>query len=556
MPSRIHRAVLETVQDAVVVLDVDHRVMDANPPARELLGLPSGPLPTGVDLRSGLRRQAIAAVDAAPWPTELVLRTGRAQRRHVVHVQPADRNEVLSLEVNASPLLEARTERITGVVASLRDVTAQRRTEAQLSQLTFSDALTGLPNRRLLIDRLEHALARAARHGTHVGVLFVDIDRFKSINETIGHERGDALLQAVAGRLRDALRPTDTAARLNSDEFVVVCEDLAQVDDARKVAERVARSLEEAYEVGDEVVTLTTSVGIALGGPTSTSEELLRNADRAMYQAKESGRSQYQLFNDAIAARAIARLETERDLRRALDGDQLRMHYQPVVDLRTGAVSGVEALLRWMHPERGLVPPNAFIDIAEESGAIIPIGRWALAEACREAVAGVGFGADIDLSVNVSARQAARADFVEAVASALEESGLPPERLTLELTETVFLEAAETTIRSLTCIKDLGVRLAIDDFGTGYSSLTYLRRFPVDIVKVDQSFVGGLNVALEDEAIVEAVISLATTFSLDVIAEGVEHPDHVTSLRRLGCHYGQGYFLGRPAPAGSPDRAA
>lgn len=433
-----------------------------------------------------------------------------------------------------------------------------RAAERRFAALGTSDPLTGLPTRTVLIDRLEHALARSSRSAGHVGVLFVDLDHFKAINDGLGHDRGDALLTSVANRLQGSLRPGDTAARLGADEFVLLCEDLQDIDAASAVASRIERALADPYRIDGENVVLTASVGVAIGAAGSTSEELLRNADRAMFRAKERGRSQFQVFTDGLASRTLARLEIERGLRSALDRDQLRLHFQPVVQLSTGTVVGAEALIRWEHPERGIVFPNEFIDIAEDSGAIVPIGRWALQEACRQAALqqarrsdtpGIerdGALGDLSVAVNVSARQVARGDFYESVVLALEASGLEAHRLCLELTESVLLEATSTTTHDIGRLKELGVRLAIDDFGTGYSSLRYLRKLPVDIVKVDRSFVAGLGVEPHDDAIVEAVIGLGRTFDIDVVAEGVERREQAERLAEMGCTYAQGFHFGRP----------
>lgn len=544
--------VLESLDEGVLLVDHEGVVMQTNSSATRILSVKSTELIGSVPFDRTWNPITEDGTELSEAQHNELRATSErtTQRDLVLGLEKGD--HVTWLSLNTYPLSKHNNDPDTPevLVISFRDITDRKVAESRLKQMALNDALTGLPNRRVLVDRLEHALDRARRNGLTVGVLFVDLDRFKSINDSLGHESGDELLREVAKRLLNVLRPSDTAARLGGDEFVVVCEDLADSDAARNVAERIKDSLSEPYDIQSESVVITASVGVVLSSLGSTSEELLRNADRAMYKAKEEGRSQYQMFNDSIAERAVERLEIERGLRQAIDHDQLILHYQPIVDLTTGKISGVEALIRWRHPERGLVLPTEFIDIAEDSGAIVPMGSWALHTACRQVAQGIGNTTrPISLAVNVSGRQAARPEFRGTVQHALEESGLDPSLLHLELTESVFLEAGGATISGLSRLKELGIHLSIDDFGTGYSSLTYLRRFPVDSVKVDRSFVSGVRTERHDEAIVEAVISLGGTFNLEVIAEGVENFGQAERLRELGCAYAQGFFFGAPKPA-------
>lgn len=423
-----------------------------------------------------------------------------------------------------------------------------RRAFQQAVHQATHDPLTGLPNRTLVLDRLEQALARLGRSGAPVSVLFVDLDRFKVVNDSLGHIAGDEALVHLAERLRAAVRQPDTVGRLAGDEFVVVCED-TDAREALAVADRVARARAEPLplEAGETVV--TASIGIAHGEPGTGAEEMLRDSDVAMYRAKERGRSRIEIFDAAMRHRMLDRLEMERALRAAMHNGELCLHYQPIVCLDDGRVVAAEALLRWYHPARGMVGPAEFIPVAEESGLILPLGRWVLGQACTQLAVWRAAGRPgLRVTVNLSARQFGDPDLVGVVAGALRASGLPGEALWLEITESVLMEEAEATAETLRALKALGVHLSVDDFGTGYSSLSYLKRFPVDALKIDRSFVDGLASDPEDEAIVTAVISLAQALNLEVVAEGVEEPAQLRKLHRLGCDAVQGYLFGPPRP--------
>ena len=431
------------------------------------------------------------------------------------------------------------------------------RSQADLAHQALHDALTGLPNRLLLADRLSQALTR--RDGG-VAVLFVDLDRFKIVNDSRGHAAGDELLVSAAGRLRHAVRSHDTVARFGGDEFVVVCE-TARPDEEdggeeiRAVAERNSASVREPFLVAGQEIFLSVSVGVAVAGAGTSPEELLRDADAAMYRAKESGRARCEFFDDGMRTQAAARLEIESALHRATERDELRLAYQPVVEIATGRTVGVEALLRWDHPQHGLLDPKDFIPLAEETGLILPMGTWALHEALRQWSRWRQRLDDpgLTLAVNLSARQLRDPDLAATVAEALARHGVGPWELCLELTESSFMADVERHGRTLAELQALGVQLAIDDFGTGYSSLTWLQHFPVTILKIDQSFVRGLGREASDEAIVESVIHLAHALGLRVVAEGVETADQVAALHRLGCDVAQGFFLARPLPASQVD---
>ena len=435
---------------------------------------------------------------------------------------------------------------------------AMRKAYADALHQAHHDTLTGLPNRALVLERLDHALARGQRHEGTVGVLFVDLDRFKVVNDTLGHSVGDEVLIRIGERLRAAMRPADTVGRLAGDEFVVVCDDMEPVD-LLHVAQRVAAAIEVPLPLYGREAVITASIGIAYVAGGGRAEDVLRDADVAMYRAKERGRSRIEVFDEAVRARILERLETEHLLRRALDRGELDVHYQPIVRVGSGALVSFEALVRWNHPERGLVSPDEFIPMAEDTGLIIPIGRWVLREACAQVsawrAASPSMGS-VQVSVNLSAKQFNNPDIVSTVAEALAMASLPAAALTLEITESVLMEEVESTAQTLRALKDLGVGLSIDDFGTGYSSLSYLKRFPVDALKIDRSFVDGLGTDAEDHAIVSAVVSLAHALGLSVVAEGVETRCQLEELRRLGCDSAQGYLLGRPQPAQTAWRTA
>jgi diguanylate cyclase (GGDEF)-like protein/PAS domain S-box-containing protein len=446
--------------------------------------------------------------------------------------------------------------RLLEAAADLADIAIERsRAQAQLAHQAAHDALTGLPNRVFFLDRAAHALDRTRRSHSSVAVLFCDLDRFKVINDSLGHEAGDTLLRQLAGRLQEVVRPGDTVARFGGDEFTILCESIADESHALAIAERVGRVAATPFALGDGEVFVTMSVGIALGSGTRTRPEaLIENADAAMYRAKARGGNRREVFDRDMRARAKRRLALHSALHRAVERGEFRVLYQPVVSLQSLLPVGAEALVRWQHPERGLVGPREFIGLAEETGLIVPIGTRVLHEACREAErwrAAEPGRVPPCIKVNLSARQFAHPNLVEVVAGILAETGVDPASVYLEITETVLMEDAESTSAALRELKSLGVSLTVDDFGTGYSSLLYLKRFPVDELKVDRTFVAGLLGNAEDEAIVAAIVSLAHTLGLKAVAEGVESPAQLTRLRELGCDLGQGYHFARPMPADS-----
>ena len=440
------------------------------------------------------------------------------------------------------------------IAGSQTDISQRKMAEAQLSRNAFYDALTGLPNRALFLDRLERTLARARRQPDYrFATLFLDIDRFKKINDSLGHIPGDQLLIQAAARFEKCLRPGDTVARLGGDEFAILLDDVGDSDAIDQVAGRIQKELEVPFSLQGREVFVTVSIGIALcQGGQERPDELLRNADTAMYRAKSLGRARHETFDATMHQRAVKMLELESDLWRAVERDELRLFFQPIIALGDGRICGFEALVRWQHPERGLVSPGDFIPLAEETGLIVPIGWWVLEQACRQAQAWRAHSpsAPYFMSVNLSSKQFSQTDLIERVRGIVEVSGFDPRLLKLELTESVIMENTDSAATMLLQLKAMGIRLSMDDFGTGYSSLSYLHRFSLDTLKIDRSFVSQMNVHAQNQQIIGTIVSLANGLSMNVVAEGVETAEQLHDLRALGCGYAQGFHFSRPLPAG------
>lgn len=435
---------------------------------------------------------------------------------------------------------------------SLTDITERKSTEERLVHDAFHDALTGLPNRALFADLLARSLARARRRPDYrFAVLFTDLDRFKVVNDSLGHSVGDELLKAITRRIERCVRPGDTVARLGGDEFTILVDDIGDASDATRVADRIQHELAQPFSLGGNDVFTSASIGIALSASGySEADDLLRDADIAMYRAKALGKARYEVFDTAMHARAKALLELETDLRRAVERGEFRLHYQPLVTLESGRITGFEAVVRWEHPVHGLIGPAAFIPIAEETGLIIPIGRWVLREACRQGrVWQDRYPAltDLTISVNLSGKQFAQPDMVAEIDDALKETGLDPRRLRIEITESVVMENAASTMATIDQLRALNVKIDVDDFGTGYSSLSYLQRFSLDHLKIDRSFVSNIGLdAGENAEIVRTIVTLAHHLGMDAVAEGVETLDQLALLRELGCQLVQGYLFAKP----------
>jgi diguanylate cyclase (GGDEF)-like protein len=444
------------------------------------------------------------------------------------------------------------------VTAAIRNISVRKDAEKHLAQLMEQiahsaqyDSLTGLPNRLLLNDRLDQAIALAHRHSGKIAVMFLDMDGFKHINDSLGHSAGDKLLQSIAKRLEDCIRGPDTVSRQGGDEFIVLLQEIVHPKDAVTVARRVLAALAEAHSIGHHVLHVTASIGVSLYPDDGLdAETLIKNADTAMYQAKESSRGSYKFFRQDMNVRAVERQSIEEDLRGALDRDEFTLHYQPKINLKTGAITGAEALIRWRSSTRGSVPPVQFISVAEDSGLILPIGAWVLREACAQQRAWVDAGLPVPaVAVNVSAVQFQDEKFVEGLFAILDETSLDPNNIELELTESVLMKHAERAVSILQILRKSGIRVSVDDFGTGYSSLSYLQKLPLDALKIDQSFVRRINTNAGETTIVSAIINMGRSLNLRVIAEGVETVGDLAFLKAHHCDEAQGFYFSKPVPA-------
>jgi diguanylate cyclase (GGDEF)-like protein len=489
--------------------------------------LPSEALAQGI-------RAAIAApiLERGELAGTLVVGSREADREY----GPRDQQVVLSLAEHASLALN------------------HARAVQEALHEAFHDSLTGLPNRTLLLDRLRHAITRAERTGQHAGVLFCDLDGFKTVNDSLGHSAGDRLLTLVSERITDCVRPADTVARLGGDEFAVLMEEVAEPSDPARAAQRILDALDSPFELRGREVYISASIGIATGAESA--ETLLRNADLAMYRAKGRGKDRYAVFEPEMHTAVVERLELEVDLKRAVQREELILAYQPIFSLRSGAIAALEALVRWQHPTLGLVVPDRFVPLAEESGQIAALGRWVLRAACHQAAlwrAKYPGYPGLQVGVNISGVQLREGGLVEDVADALAASGLEAEGLTLEITETALMEDSETVVGRLEELKELGVDLAVDDFGIGHSSLRYLQRFPLDNLKIDKAFVDSIGHEGDVPALLRAMVDLAEIFGLRVVAEGIERPEQIEELLTLGCELGQGHMLSEPLSAADAD---
>jgi diguanylate cyclase (GGDEF)-like protein/PAS domain S-box-containing protein len=542
---RFQAKLLEAVGQPVIATDLEGKVIYWNRGAQELYGwsagealgrnlrdltVPDSLLDQAEEIRSELRA-------GRTWSGEMLLR-----RKDGSHVP------ILG---TATPIFDERGT-LAGMIGVSTDISERKALEAELERRASHDLLTSLPNRHAFVDRLGIALRRTKRRkSSKVGVLFMDLDGFKTINDSLGHEAGDKLLVAVAERLKNRVRPEDVLARFGGDEFAVLLESVEDPSDAIRVAQRIAQSLREPFAVNDHQVGVSTSVGITLGTAQANDdpEGMLREADAAMYRAKEQGPGRYAVFDPAMQTRARKRLELEADLRRALEQEEFALYYQPEVSLHNGSMVGFEALLRWQHPEWGLLTPSAFVPLAEETDLIGPVGRWVLEEACQQAKRWEEEhppASPMTMEVNLSSKQLTRRGLARTVEEALRRADLKAHTLALDMTEPVLIRGTEDNAQALDALKKMGVRLYLDDFGTGYSSLSHLKRLPVDCVKMDKSLVKELGGNATDTALVRMIIELCHTLDVEVLAEGVETSEQAALLRDMGCDLGQGYYFARP----------
>jgi diguanylate cyclase (GGDEF)-like protein/PAS domain S-box-containing protein len=538
------QALVQHSSEVVILVDADGRVEYVSESMTRVFGyseahLLGRRLTQVLDSDAGVRlREGLAEVAERPYGVLELELPLRHRDGHQCTVQLT----VTNLLDNPS---------VGGLVLNTRDISERRQLEDQLVHQAFHDSLTSLANRALFKDRVDHALARTKRQTPSVAVLFLDLDGFKEVNDSLGHAAGDRLLIQVAERLRSCVRPSDTVARFGGDEFAVLIEDASDDIDVVQVADRVLEGFRQPFEVNGRELHVRGSMGIArMESDVDGADHLLRNADLAMYRAKAAGRGGYERYDPEMHTELVQRVQLEADLRRALDAGELFLQYQPTFDLASGQLVGAEALARWQHPTRGLVPPTEFIPLAEASGLIRPLGAWVLREACRQAAEWQRSAGQRDkplaLNINLSGRQLQHPEVVDDVATALQESGLPPDSLVLEMTESVLMDDNENVLDILRRIKELGARLAIDDFGTGYSSLSYLHRFPVDMLKIDRSFVERLSHATDNAELARTIVRLGQSLQLVTVAEGVEDSAQFLALRRMGCDVGQGFYFGRP----------
>ena len=540
---------LNSIGDAVMSCDVSARVTYLNKVAERLTGW------TGDKAAGRPIEDVFHIIDATTRATIANPMALAIREDKTVLLAP---NTILSrpdgveaaIEDSAAPIHDRRG-RVTGAVMVFHDVSTTRALSLNLAHQAQHDSLTDLPNRVLLDDRLTNAIGLRRRHGLKLGVLYLDLDRFKNINDSLGHEVGDRLLKEVARRLLACVRGSDTVSRQGGDEFVILLSELAAGQDAAISADKVLQALGTPLLIDGHNLHISASIGIAIFPEDGEDpESLLKHADFAMYHAKDRGRNNYQFFRQDMNVRALERQSIEDGLRLALERHELALYYQPIVDLWSGAPTGVEALVRWRHPHRGLLLPAQFVPIAEECGLILQIGRWILREACRQNRAWQDAGLpQVRIAVNVSAAELRHKDFVEGVRNCLTESGLAPQHLELELTETFLMQDSSSTARVLHSLKKLGVQIALDDFGTGYSSLSHLKGFPIDTLKIDQAFVSDLDTNPNDASIVRAVIGLGRSLNIRVVAEGVETAAHLAQLQEQQCPEGQGYIFSRPVIA-------
>ena len=560
------RGILEAAPVAFISVDADGLIVDWNGHAELVFGWQRSDA-----LGRQLAPTILPAVVRPAYEHEIadLMRRepeeGRSTRIELSAVHKDGREFPLDMTVSRISAGESNLFHVFG-----RDMSAQKEAdddrrfaEEQLAYQALHDPLTGLPNRTLLVDRIGHALALARRHGSTAALLCADIDNFKLVNDSLGHQAGDELLVQVVRRLQVVLRGSDTVARtgqdmlarVGGDELVFLCESLPDEHSAIDIAERIRATLREPFAVADERLFVTLSIGIALATASATPGSLIRDADIAMHRAKERGGSRYEVSDAETRLRVLNRLRRETELREALDRDELRVFYQPIVSVQDESVIGAEALLRWQHPEDGLIPPAEFIPLAEETDLIIPFGRWVLDQALTQLAqwdASAGGRVPLRVSVNVSARQLIDDHLVRLIPELLGRHGVQPSQLILEITESVLLQDTDERVAVLQQLRGLGIRLALDDFGTGYSSLSYLRRFPFDLLKLDRSFVSGLDKTATDPQIAAAVIEMGRALGMAVVAEGVEEPEQLVCLRRLGCHFAQGYHFAKPMPADDP----
>lgn len=540
------RALVQNSSDVILIADQDTTIRYASPTALQVLG---------IDAEQLVGRKFVDQVhpDDAAVVSRFFLNVEQAESGEPVleewRIARADGTSLWTENAGTNLLAE---QTVAGIVVNARDISERRTLQARLTHQAFHDELTRLANRALFLNRVAHAVARAPRGKHPASVLFLDLDDFKKVNDSLGHAVGDELLVAAAARLTTCVRPGDTIARLGGDEFAVLLEDVNDMSDVVTVAERISSALRTPFRASGREVFIGVSIGIASLAVGESPDDVLRNADLAMYFAKGRRKGHYAIYASEMHEHMMDRLELEADMRSAVVRDDFHVEYQPIVNLVNGEIHGAEALVRWHHPTRGIIPPSRFVELAEETGLIIPIGRAVLREACERARdwrARYRGRRPMQISVNLSGRHFQDASLVDDVRAALQDSGLEPWALTLEITESVLMQRSDTTLEKLRSLKGLGLNLAIDDFGTGYSSLGYLQQFPIDVLKIDRTFVDAVGNHDEDPVLARAIIALGRTLRIETVAEGIERAEQRDGLRALGCTLGQGFFFAKPMPA-------
>jgi diguanylate cyclase (GGDEF)-like protein/PAS domain S-box-containing protein len=551
------QAVVDGVSDPIMMIDSDYNVGLMNRAARHTAPEFALALSQPKCYQVSHHANEPCTGNEHPCPLRDVFETGKTHR--VEHEHPVGNHVEKIYQILANPMLDSEGE-VIGVIESYRDVSEYRNlleklreNESRLAHIAHHDNLTGLPNRLLFVDRLQQAIIKARRSQSLIALMFLDLDRFKEVNDSYGHQVGDKLLSLASTRLRRHIREEDTAARIGGDEFTIILDSIDKAQDAGTVAEKLLLAFQQPFEIDDKTFFLTTSIGISIYPQDGTdANTLIRNADSAMYNAKEYGRNLFRYYREEMTATAMERVVMETSLRGALEQEAFELYYQPQIDMRSGELVGLEALVRWNHPQQGLLAPSKFIPMAEETGLILPIGEWILHQACQQARIWLDRGLNrsrISVNCNLSGRQIESEVFHHTVLKIIEETGIEPDLLELEITESSLMDDPQSSSRMLDKLCDIGVRLAIDDFGTGYSSLAYLKALPISTLKIDQSFVRDIMADTDDAAITRAVIALGSSLRMQVIAEGVETEEQAEFLLREGCHIGQGFLFARPMPA-------
>ena len=540
--------IIGSMADSLIVVHPDGCIVKVNEAAVQQLGY-------GEQELVGMPIDKVIAEEEALF--KAMLATDMAKQGVISHIETIlltkDKRKI-PVVISGSVMLDSVGKK-RGIVFVAKDITERKRAEEHLNYLANHDGLTGLPNRMLFLDRLSQAISRLPWSDRHLGVLFLDLDRFKTLNDTLGHDIGDLLLKGVAERLKESVREGDTVARLGGDEFVILLNDIDRKSDVLQIANKIIKTLSSPFDLAGEEFVATTSIGISLYPIDGKDPHvLLKNADTAMYRAKDAGRNNFKLYSPDMNEKATEILKLESALRRGLERDEIILHYQPQVSLQSGEITGVEALVRWMHPEEGLIYPNRFLTVAEDTGLIVPLGEQVLYKACRQAVEWYQSGIVVKVAVNIAERQFKHVNLPRLVSKVLTETGLPPELLDLELTEGILIDQVDQAVETLECLKEMGVSLSLDDFGTGYSSLSYLKRFALDTLKVDRSFVMDIPKDEDDMAITRAIVEMGRSLGLKVVAEGVENEEQLRFLQRIGCQFFQGFYFSKPISAAELER--